>query len=221
MKKKKILVVAAHPDDEVLGCGGTMAKFANQGHEVRILLLGSGRADPSSPQERQKILRQSDSANFTLLGFRERVAMYQFPDNAFDSVKLLDIVHVIEKQKELFQPDSIFTHSIHDLNIDHRITYQAVITATRPMKGECVRDIFSFEVLSSTEWNYPTRFSPNFFMDISETINTKLQAIQCYKGELKKFPHPRSLKGIRLNSEYWGMKVGYENAEAFELIRAF
>ena len=221
MKKKRILVVAAHPDDEVLGCGGTMAKLANQGHEIRTLLLGSGRADLSSPQEIQEIFEQSDSANSVLSGFKGGVSIYKFPDNAFDTVKLLDIVHVIEKHKELFRPDSIFTHSVHDLNIDHRITYQAVITATRPLKNECVRDIFSFEVLSSTEWNYPTRFSPNFFMDISKTIDTKLQAMNCYKGELREFPHPRSLKGIRLNSEYWGMRVGHENTEAFELVRAF
>ncbi|MCH5337005.1 MAG: PIG-L family deacetylase [Campylobacter sp.] len=143
-----------------------------------------------------------------------------FPDNRFDQVDLLDIIKSIEKIKKFLKPRIIFTHFEKDLNIDHQLTYQAVITATRPLENESVKQIYSFEVLSSTEWNYPTSFSPNVFFDISETLEDKIKAMECYKSELCEFPHPRSLEGIRLNAKYQGMRVGLKYAEAFKLVRA-
>jgi len=142
-----------------------------------------------------------------------------FPDNRFDSVDLLDIVKAILKVKEEVEPDIIFTHYENDLNIDHQITYQAVVTATRPMENESVKEIYSFEVLSSTEWNYPLSFSPDLFFDISETIELKKEAMKQYDSELCQFPHPRSIEGIELNAKYYGMRVGKAYVEAFKTVR--
>lgn len=133
--------------------------------------------------------------------------------------QFLEIVKVIEKVKNELQPDIVFTHYGNDLNIDHQITYKAVLTATRPMKDECVKEIYSFEVLSSTEWNYPISFSPDVFFDINNTLEYKLKAMEMYKSELRNFPHPRSIEGIKINAEYWGMHIGLRYAEAFKNIR--
>jgi LmbE family N-acetylglucosaminyl deacetylase len=221
---KKILIIAAHPDDEVLGCGGTAARLVKQGNEVYTLVLGEGITSRDASRQREKreqeiiqLKKQVHEAN-GVIGIKE-VFTHDFPDNRFDSVPLLDIVKVIEAIKNKVKPGIVFTHYEQDLNIDHRITYQAVLTAVRPTVNETVKEIYSFEVLSSTEWNFPLRFSPEVFFDISETIDIKLAAMEKYQSELKEFPHPRSLKGIRLNAEQWGMKTGLKYAEAFKLVR--
>ena len=220
----KILIVAAHPDDEVLGCGGTIAKLTKQGNDVYALILGEGVTSRDDKRNRagrgedlQQLKHQAEKAH-KLLGIR-KTFLYDFPDNRFDTVPLLDIVKVIEKVKNEITPDIVFTHYIGDLNIDHQITYQAVITATRPLSGETVKEIYSFEILSSTEWGYPLSFSPDVFFDISGTIDLKIRAMSEHKTELKEFPHPRSLEGIKQNAQLWGMKTGLKYAEAFKLVR--
>lgn len=131
----------------------------------------------------------------------------------------MDIVKVIGKIKNKIKPDIIFTHYGKDLNIDHQITYKAVITATRPIKGETVKEIYYFEIPSSTEWAYPLIFSPNIFFNISETIDIKLKALEEYKSELREYPHPRSLEGVELIAKNWEMKVGLSYTEAFKAVR--
>jgi LmbE family N-acetylglucosaminyl deacetylase len=221
---KKILIIAAHPDDEVLGCGGTAARLVKEGNEAYTLILGEGitsRDDSRQKEKREQeivqLKKQVHEANH-VIGIKE-VFTYDFPDNRFDSVPLLDIVKVTETIKNKVKPDIVFTHYEQDLNIDHRVTYQAVLAAMRPTVGETVKEIYSFEVLSSTEWNYPLRFSPDVFFDISETLKSKLSAMEKYQSELREYPHPRSIKGIRLNAEQWGMKTGLQYAEAFKLVR--
>ena len=221
---KKTLIIAAHPDDEVLGCGGTAARSVKEGNEAYTLILGEGITSRDDSRQREKreqdiiqLKKQVHEAN-RVIGIKE-VFTFDFPDNRFDSVPLLDIVKVIETIKNKIKPDIVFTHYEQDLNIDHRVTYQAVLTAMRPTAGETVKEIYSFEVLSSTEWNYPLRFSPDVFVDISETMEMKVAAMEKYQCELRKYPHPRSLKGIRLNAEQWGMKTGLQYAEAFKLVR--
>jgi len=221
---KRILIVAAHPDDEILGCGGTVARLSKEGYEVYTLILGEGvtsrderRSVEKRKKEIEKLREQAYSAN-EIIGAKE-VFIHNFPDNRFDTVPFLDIVKSIERIKDKIKPKIVFTHYKEDLNIDHRITYNAVITATRPMVGELVKEIYSFEILSSTEWNYPLSFSPDVFFDVSETLQLKIRAIKKYKFELRDVFHPRSIKGIKLNAEYWGVKVGLKYAEVFKCVR--
>ena len=221
---KKILIVAAHPDDEVLGCFGSVAKLIKEGYEAYTLILGEGKT--SRDKTRQVYTKKDEIKELNveiqkandIIGIK-KVFIESFPYNRFDSVDLIDIIKVISKVKEEIKPDIIFTHYEHDLNIDHQITYKAVITATRPMSDECVKEIYSFEVLSSTEWNYPLSFSPDTFFDITSTIDLKIEAMKEYRSELCEYPHPRSLEGIHLNSKYQGMRVGKKNVEAFKTIR--
>ena len=222
---KKILVIAAHPDDEVLGCGGTIARLAQEGNEVHTLILGEGitsrdtTRDQTGRQEDLSQLRQQAVKANKILGVKN-ILFADFPDNRFDSVPLLDIVKEIEKIKDKIKPEIIFTHYGKDLNIDHQITCQAVITATRPIENEVVKEIYSFEVQSSTEWNFPLSFSPDTFFDISKTLEVKVKALKEYESELRKYPHPRSLEGVELNAKYWGMRVGLNCAEVFKIVRA-
>jgi len=219
-----ILIIAAHPDDEVLGCGGTIARLNKEGYKISTLILGEGissRDDVRDVKKREKdILELKEEAKRAnaILGVKE-VFFHDFPDNRFDTVPFLDIVKVIEKIKNNIKPEIIFTHYEKDLNIDHQITYKAVITATRPIKGETVKEMYSFELPSSTEWNYPLSFFPNVFYDISGTIDVKLRALEEYKTELREYPHPRSLEGVELIAKNWGMKVGLNYAEAFTIVR--
>lgn len=221
---KKILIVAAHPDDEVLGCFGTVARLIKEGYTAYTLILGEGKTSRDEKRvvenknEELEILNLEIKKANAIIGIK-KVFAESFPDNRFDSVALLDIIKVISKVKEEVKPDIIFTHYEHDLNIDHRITYQAVITATRPMEDEYVKEIYSFEILSSTEWNYPLSFSPNIYFDISNTIDLKLKAMKEYTSELCIYPHPRSLEGIVLNAKYQAMRVGKKHVEAFKSIR--
>jgi len=219
----KILVISAHPDDEILGCGGTVARLIKEGCKVHTLILGEGVTSryKSRSSKRQSditaLKRQARQIN-RLLGV-EKVHFRSFPDNRFDTVPLLDIVKDIEDVKREVKPDVIFTHYEKDLNIDHQVVYKAVITATRPTPEETVSEIYSFEVSSSTEWSYPPSFMPDVFFDISKTIDLKLDAVKIYKSELKNYPHPRSLKGVALISKYWGVRIGVDYAEAFKAVR--
>jgi len=227
LNRKKILVIAAHPDDEVLGCGGAMARFAAEGCEVYTLILGEGITSRDKERDRaereneiSELRKQAENAN-NILGVK-KVYAFNFPDNRFDSVPLLDIIKTIEKIKGDVHPDSVFTHHQGDLNIDHQITFKAVMTAFRPVKDESVKEIFSFEIPSSTEWSAPsslTYFMPDYFVDVSKSLKVKINALKEYETELRDFPHPRSLKAVELNAEQWGIKMGLEAAEAFKTIR--
>ncbi len=224
---KKILVVAAHPDDEVLGCGGTIARLTSEGSNVYTLILGEGVTSRDRKRDLAKreneiaeLKKQAENAN-RILGVK-KVYTFDFPDNRFDSVPLLDIIKTIEETKDGFKPDIVFTHHIGDLNIDHQVTFKAVMAACRPAIGESVKEIYSFEIPSSTEWNAPslsTYFMPDYFVDINKSLEIKINALKEYKTELRDFPHPRSLKAVELNAEQWGVKMGFEAAEAFKTVR--
>lgn len=222
---KNILVVVAHPDDEILGCGGTIKRLVDEeGYEAYTLILGEGitsrddRRDEKKRENDLKLLGENAHKANKIIGVNE-VFLYDFPDNRFDTVSLLDIVKVIEKLKSEIKPEIIFTHYEKDLNVDHQITYKAVLTATRPVTDECVKELYSFEVLSSTEWNYPLTYSPDVFFDISEYIQYKIKAMEVYTSEIRNYPHPRSLEGINIDAKSWGLKTGLEYAEAFKLGR--
>jgi LmbE family N-acetylglucosaminyl deacetylase len=220
-----ILCVAAHPDDEVLGCGGTLARAAREGHVVSIVIVGEGvtsrhaRREDADPLALQS-LRRSAEAAADVLGAKE-VVLLGLPDNRFDGLPLLEIVHPLEELMARFRPELIYTHSGSDLNIDHAIVNRAVVTATRPLPGSLVREVLAFEIASSTEWGFheqANRFHPRIFVDVSGTLETKLDALRCYAGEMRPFPHPRSREALMALAQWRGSTAGLPAAEAFELI---
>ena len=222
-----ILVVAAHPDDEILGCGGTIKRLSVEGTKVFIAILGEGITSRFKDREKADVgltdsLRSDCRTAAKLIG-AEEVFLYDLPDNRFDSVPLLEVVKIIESIIDQVQPSVVYSHCGGDLNIDHVITHRAVLTATRPT-GNCpVQDVYAFEVASSTDWalqQFHSAFRPTVFMDITETIEIKIRALQQYESEVRSFPHPRSPESLRINSKRWGTVVGLQNAEAFELIRS-
>jgi len=217
----KILIVAAHPDDEILGAGGTIAKHVKSGDEVDILLLSKGvmaRYNQKNKHSSKMIDEVNTQAKRIGAMLNTGVVFRDFPDNKFDSVPLLDIIKSIEEIIAKYKPEIIYTHWEHDLNIDHKITFQAVMTATRPI-GSSVKKILSFEVPSSSEWNFTKSFRPNYYINIEDTINYKIKAMKMYEGEIRKYPHPRSEEGIRILAKRRGMETDLKYAEAFRIIR--
>lgn len=221
-----VLVVAAHPDDEVLGCGGTIAGLAAQGHEVHVHILAEGAtsrwaereaADPSAVEALGgEAVRAGE-----ILGAAD-VVLHGMPDNRLDTVPLLDVVKVIEAAVQLAKPEVVYTHHGGDLNIDHAIVHRAVLTATRPLGATPVRDVLAFEAPSSTEWSFQRfgAFNPNVFVDICDTLDLKLRAMACYESEGRAFPHPRSAEALVAIANRWGSVAGCRSAEAFELVRS-
>ena len=223
----KYLIIAAHPDDEVLGCGGSMAKWAKKGHEVHVLIMAEGATsrdksrDRDSRKQELSILAQSAKKAADILGVKS-VELLNYPDNRMDSVDMLDVVKSVEEIIEKLQPEVVVTHHAGDLNIDHQIIHKAVITACRPQPDNSIKRILSFEVPSATEWNSPIvdiPFVPNWFEDISDTLELKIKALNAYKSEMKKWPHARSIKAIEHLARWRGASAGFEAAEAFMLVR--
>lgn len=230
LRNKRILVVVAHPDDEILGLGATMHKIIREySCQIRAVILGEGitsRSDKRDIAKWQKeiiIHKKNIESARKAIGY-ESIGIYDFPDNRFDVVPLLDIIKIIEKEKDGFNPDIIFTHHGGDVNIDHQRTFEAVITATRPLENERVKTIISFETPSGTEWRAatdPRHFIPNLFFEVSETdIDAKIEAMENYQFERRKFPHPRSPEALKILAQRWGIVIGKKYAEAFSIVRS-
>lgn len=227
--EKKIMVVVAHPDDELLGLGGTMNKLIiEKNATIHVVILGEGLTSRSDKRNIEKfsdellVHRKNINNACEKIGYQS-VSIYDFPDNRFDSIDLLDIVKVIEKEKREFSPDIIFTHHGGDLNIDHRYVFNAVMTACRPLEGEKVKTIITFETPSGTEWRPvtdPNHFLPNFYSIISQdNLNAKIAAMECYVFEKREYPHPRSPKALKIFAQRAGIIIGYELAECFCVVR--
>ena len=220
---KSILVVAAHPDDEVLGCGGYIANQVWSGDEVFVTFLSDGVTSRQGNLGLQEIESRRNAARLAskVLGASD-VSFGDFPDNKLDAVPLLEIIKSIEAVVERVRPQIVLTHFGGDLNIDHRIVNQAVLTACRPTVDQVVKQIMFFEVSSSTEWQVPTEgeaFVPNWFEDISQTLELKVKALLMYEHELREWPHPRSVKAIEHLAHWRGASCGVDAAEAFVLGR--
>jgi LmbE family N-acetylglucosaminyl deacetylase len=221
---KNVLVVAAHPDDEILGCGATMARHAAEGDRVMVLLMADG-VGARNPENALAALaqRQNAARNANKILGVENVTLLTYPDNRMDTVALLDIVQDVEKLLRQCVPEIVYTHYSGDVNIDHRLVSEAVVVACRSTPGFPVRQLLFFETPSSTEWRPPVSgmsFAPNYFVNVSSYIDLKLQALEVYSEELRAFPHPRSKMAVAHQAAWRGATVGVEAAEAFELARA-
>lgn len=227
---KRCLVVAAHPDDEVLGVGGTIAKLSQAGTEVAVLYVTGGKggrklsteAQSTTVKEEQEIISIEIQKACKALGVK-RYERLNFPDNRLDTVSRMDISLKISEFASSFKPDLVFTHHPGDYNWDHTIVYDATLMSFRANFGDHYPDaIFSYEVLSSSErsaQNANFIFCPNFFVDISMSIEAKKAAISLYESELKNYPHPRSIEGVEYLARKRGQEVGWKHAEAFQIIR--
>lgn len=213
---ERILVVAAHPDDETLGCGATLAKHAAAGDPISIVALADGVGSRGNSPEMFKERHGQFRTACKILG-TEDVWVHQYADNQMDGLTLLNLVKFIERHVERFRPTVVYTHHNGDLNIDHRQTHDAVNVACRPQPGCTVKALFYFEVPCSSAWG--SGFQPNYFVDATATLEKKLGAASCYVGELRDYPHPRSVEGIRNLALVRGASVGIPFAEAFVIGR--
>ncbi|MBJ6801710.1 PIG-L deacetylase family protein [Geomonas propionica] len=225
--KNTVLVIAAHPDDEVLGCGGTIARHVQAGDEVHVVILAEGLT--SRDVVRERAVRSSELSELAQVAHRANsilgvtsLSLHDFPDNRMDGVELLDVVKVVEDHIRAKRPNIVYTHHAGDVNIDHRRIQEAVVAATRPQPGQTVETLLFFEVASSTEWQPPGSFPPflpNWFVDISTTLTLKMQALEAYACEMREWPHARSCQSLEHLAHWRGGSVGCEAAEAFVLGR--
>tara|TARA_B110000046_G_scaffold29575_1_gene31119 strand:- start:4126 stop:4836 length:711 start_codon:yes stop_codon:yes gene_type:complete len=229
LRNKRILIVVAHPDDELLGLGATMHRLINDcGVKTHVVILGEGLTSRSLTRNSKEWTEQLLIHKTNIKSAQNEIGYhtlntYNFPDNRFDSVDLLDIIKVVENEKKSFIPDVIFTHHGGDLNIDHQRTFEAVVTASRPMDNETVKAIITFETPSGTEWRSntdPRHFLPNLYISVSpKNIEAKIRGMEKYKFETRNFPHPRSPEALRILAQRWGITVGVNYAEAFSIVR--
>lgn len=221
----RILVVVAHPDDEVIGCGGTLARLLQENKDIFVFILGNGsfryslnNIEINKLKKEDAIRKEQCQDSMKILGVKN-YKIGTFVAGKFNQEPIVDVGKRIEEIINEFQPDTIFTHSNIDINTDHLITHQAVIQATRPNVLNKIENVLSFELPSSTEWRFTNTFSPNVFINIEQTINIKIRAMNAYYTEIREYPFPRSDLGIRTLAGYRGMQSGLNYAEAFCLIR--
>lgn len=230
-----ILVVCAHPDDETIGMGGTLKKLSKD-NDITVLFVAEGitgrrqsgyENNPSykiPENEMQKMqneieVRKNHAKNaLSVLGVK-KVRFLDLPNVELDQIPLLKIIKEIEKEIDDNNIHLVFTHHFNDLNIDHKVVYEATVTAARPIPRSSVCALLSYEIPAATDWKYPYQFKPNLFVDISEELNFKLDALAEYEYEIRNSPHPRSKDMMKANAMRWGSLSGYDAAEPFEIIR--
>ena len=225
---KKVMVIAAHPDDDVLGCGGTLSKLKRQGVNVRVIFIAEGTtcrfANPHfwDQKEVNKEIEHRNNCGIKALqklGVHDYM-FYNLPCGRLDQEPVIKIGKIIENEIKQYSPNVIFTHSKNDVNMDHQVVYQATLQATRPGALNSVETLLTYEVLSSSEWNFSDPFAPNFFIKISKKdVDKKVEAMSLYNTEIKPLPFPRCEKMIRMKCNVRGSQIGVENAEAFTLVR--
>ena len=216
----KILVIAAHPDDELLGVGGTAAVHVARGDEVRMAVMCEGISMRYSPERHAEVQAQARRSS-EILGVTDLV-LRDLPDQQLDTLPLTQVAGEVEKLVDEFQPEVVYSHFGGDVNRDHQVLAEAVLIATRPYAAPFVREILMYETPSSTEWGSPVvlpAFQPNVFVDISSTLEKKVEAFLCYSAEVREAPHPRSPEALRDRARYWGSLINRPAAEPFAAVR--
>ena len=222
MRENKVLVIAAHPDDETIGCGGSLLRHASENDEIAVITLTNGVGSRKQAKEKDLIHREIAAEKAINILGANWIARGDFPDNAMDSVPLLEIVKFIEEIKNKYDPDIIYSHSPSDLNVDHKVVTSATLTSFRPQPGEKNSEIRLFEVPSATDYSIEElegSFNPNLFINIENFWQSKLDALSCYDAEIREYPHSRSYKKIESLAQFRGSQSGLELAEAFALVR--
>lgn len=217
-----VLALCAHPDDECLGCAGTLAKHSRAGDSVLVVVVGEGATSRAGSTDADVVALRHAAARAAEI-ISTSISFLGLPDNRLDAMPFLDLVQTIERyladSPRPTLPDVLYTHSLYDLNIDHRLVAQAALTVFRPVSISQPMRILSFPSLSSTHWLPGTQFNPNVFVSIESTLETKLKALACYESEMRPFPHARSIETARAMATYYGGLVGRHAVEPFELLR--
>lgn len=216
----KVLAIAAHPDDELLGLGGTLARHAAEGDDVTCVVASEG-ASTRYGDGAAVELQLAGEAAAKVLGVRE-IRFLGLPDQQLDTQPILSVIQAVERIVDDVAPDIVYGHHWGDVNRDHRVIAEAIMVACRPIGERFPRSVYLFETPSSTEWSWPdpnAAFVPNHFVDISPTIERKLEAMACYTSEVRPAPHPRSLEALRSRAAYWGQVITRPYAEAFVVAR--
>jgi LmbE family N-acetylglucosaminyl deacetylase len=216
MSDMRILVVAAHPDDEILGVGGTVRRHVLAGDQVQSVVVCEG----ETVRYGERNVAQEEMGRKAALVLGSGIEFLRFPDQRLEEILLTQLIEALEARVRELQPQIVYTQFIGDVNLDHRRLFDAVLVAARPM-AESLRAVYAFETCSSTEWGWPQLFKPDTFVDISETLDAKLEAMACYSSEVKSWPHPRSLESLRYRAHYFGSMACMDAAEPFVTVRAY
>jgi LmbE family N-acetylglucosaminyl deacetylase len=220
MTGTRVVVVGAHPDDEILGAGGTLAGHARSGHEVHAIVISGGVGSRAAGEMSASLERDAKRAA-EMIGFTS-LRLQALPDQRFDTMPLIELTQLIESLLTEIKPHVVYTHFPADVNVDHGVVARAVWTACRPYSQPQLVRFAVFETPSSTEWAWPMHDSslqPNLFVDISDTLDVKIAAMECYKTELRVYPHPRSSKALRERAAFWGSQVSRSAVEPFRVLR--
>ncbi len=216
----KFLIIAAHPDDEVLGCGGMIKKYSSK-HSIYVLFLTNG-CDTRYGDDMIVRLQNQARAAAKLLG-AEKVFFENLPNQLLDTIPILQVTQTVEKYIEILKPEVVFSHDKGDLNRDHRVAFEATATAVRPLPGQCVQSFYTYFVPSSSDWASLSSiepFSPNVLIPIEFELDSKMEALELYESEVRPYPHPRSLQSLKIFAQYFGTISGVLYAEPFTLIRS-
>lgn len=217
LQNDRVLIVAAHPDDETLGMGGSIAKFVSNQLEVSVLFVADGVTSRKFQRESLADRKKASTLALSKLGINQATFL-DLPDNKLDSVPRLHVIQEIEKAVMGFEPTVVFTNSLDDLNVDHRIVSECTIVAARPRAHSPIRALLNYEVCSSTDQFFGRpNFAPNFFVDISNFLSCKLDALGAYGMEIDAHPSARSIETVLARNTYWGGFSGFAQAEAFKL----
>lgn len=217
--KNKVLIIAAHPDDEAIGCGGTIIKHKKNGDSIHLIFMTDG-ISARRATKKSKLIRNKGLKKCLQILKPDSYQCFDFPDNEMDKFSLLKVVKEIEKFLNNIKPNIVYTHSEFDLNVDHQVVAKAVKTATRPFPEQPVKELYSFFINSSSEWNFGNgNTAPDFYVDISDQIKDKKDLLKAYESEMRDPPHARSIDNILNTNKVCGSICGTNFAEAFKVIR--